>query len=742
MAEKDLVYFKQWIPAGHQMDKYSANPWCLFSKNVDIFSSSNSYKATAFSTPDSQADWVVATDERGRFLLYASGKVEDTKDWTNWNASSRFDAINAWARVDYFWPDPVNNTNYTDAQFWTPQKIVVQYEWDDWKEIVVFTDRVMFVKSKVSMDLSFTRAAWSNCTATIKESWYIELSNIKSKTNFWVDINMWVPWFATTRMMVLYYRNSATWDVQWKSTYPAEYERPYLAYDAPSDSMVQQATIDGRAISGLPTLEESSRKYFTTSVYTQTWLSNLRILQLRFQLDTTDTVSSSNPRWWIVQIDWGDRINEYYALLPKVDNRTVKNIWEYYYISNWGSFPSLWNFSSEWVRRDVTESWATHTKNLALYNFTQYMGWEINPAMTAVDAVSFNERVYLICNQDGNWYIFPCDLSWWKGTPYIAYWVEFKAAIALNYLIYLVWENRWVSTLFVYSWQELVHVIEGNEKNWSWDDRVNKSEQFKFNWMMADWRGKLVLGTEDNRVFCYWQTFWWRGWAFIHKLADWQVLDSIRTIGKDLYIKYTENSVLKTIKYQDDTAIKNYNTEFEVVYPVILGNHIIEKEVYDLYCSYRLPSSDCSLQFRLSVNHNYFWSFLTDWETTPEVWAEYTIYWCNWDYVLTFVEKIWNWLTFSLSGDLPYQTLNNVANKLVDTEQNEISYSEFNNFKLIREITTDNFKEWFYREENITNKLKLPRTHSIQLMVRWIWTVNHTPEVFWLTLESNQRNRW
>jgi hypothetical protein len=34
--------------------------------------------------------------------------------------------------------------------------------------------------------------------------------------------------------------------------------------------MVQQETIDGRAISGLPTLEESSWKYFTTSVYTQT----------------------------------------------------------------------------------------------------------------------------------------------------------------------------------------------------------------------------------------------------------------------------------------------------------------------------------------------------------------------------------------------------------------------------------------------------------------------------------------
>ena len=100
MSDKDLVYFKQGIPAWQQMDKYSENPWMLLSKNADIFSSSNSYKATAFSTPDSQADWVVAVDDRGRFWLYASWKVTDTKDWTNWNAASRFTAINWWAKVE------------------------------------------------------------------------------------------------------------------------------------------------------------------------------------------------------------------------------------------------------------------------------------------------------------------------------------------------------------------------------------------------------------------------------------------------------------------------------------------------------------------------------------------------------------------------------------------------------------------------------------------------------------------
>ena len=69
MSDKDLVYFKQGIPAWQQMDKYSNNPWMLLSKNVDIFSSSNSYKATAFSAATAQDSWIVDTDEKWRIIL-------------------------------------------------------------------------------------------------------------------------------------------------------------------------------------------------------------------------------------------------------------------------------------------------------------------------------------------------------------------------------------------------------------------------------------------------------------------------------------------------------------------------------------------------------------------------------------------------------------------------------------------------------------------------------------------------
>ena len=51
MAIDNLNYYSAWLPAGQQTDRYSSQPWCLRSKNLDIFSSSKSVKATAWSNP-------------------------------------------------------------------------------------------------------------------------------------------------------------------------------------------------------------------------------------------------------------------------------------------------------------------------------------------------------------------------------------------------------------------------------------------------------------------------------------------------------------------------------------------------------------------------------------------------------------------------------------------------------------------------------------------------------------------
>jgi hypothetical protein len=67
-----------------------------------------------------------------------------------------------------------------------------------------------------------------------------------------------------------------------------------------------------------------------------------------------------------------------------------------------------------------------------------------------------------------------------------------------------------------------------------------------------------------------------------------------------------------SITYQDDTPVKHYNTQWEAVYPIVLGNHLLEKEESDLFASYIIPDSTSKLEFWASANHYHFWTFKTD----------------------------------------------------------------------------------------------------------------------------------
>ena len=81
--------------------------------------------------------------------------------------------------------------------------------------------------------------------------------------------------------------------------------------------------------------------------------------------------------------------------------------------------------------------------------------------------------------------------------------------------------------------------------------------------------------------------------------------------------------------------------------------------------------------------------------------------------------------------------------KITDTEWTElITYSDYNHFRKIGEITTTAYQEWEFRFHNLNNKLELPKSHSLQIMVKGKGTVNHTPELFAVDLVANQRDRW
>lgn len=432
----------------------------------------------------------------------------------------------------------------------------------------------------------------------------------------------------------------------------------------------------------------------------------------------------------------------------------------------------------------------------------------------------------MIGNMNWNWYVIPCDLTWGRWTPYIAYGCTFKWATNIDYLLYLVWEDRGISQLWVYNGQELVAIVWGNkEKNLT--DLIDTDEQYNFDWKMVEYRGDLVLATSDNRIFQYGQTFWGKGWTFIHQLdgeikelkAEWD--DLIVRYGEWLratkpYVNpwlipfswefdiniYSENgqAVVATLhllgntdiseiiseywntynfsylsdeldgdkldnrvtvteyddpnfyivpntrgsyitKYQDDTTIKNYNTEWEAEYPIVIWNHLLEKEESDLYASYILPSADTSLEFWGMANHYHFWTFTSEDDIEPNPTESYKIAWTTWEYELKFIERNGNQYTFKLEWDLPIQTTEEkkITNSLwVDV----INYSDYNHFRKIWEITTDKYCEWEFRFHNINNKLELPKSHSLQILVKGKGTANYTPELFALDLVANQRDRW
>jgi hypothetical protein len=79
-----------------------------------------------------------------------------------------------------------------------------------------------------------------------------------------------------------------------------------------------------------------------------------------------------------------------------------------------------------------------------------------------------------------------------------------------------------------------------------------------------------------------------------------------------LDVFYTKDNVKYRQTIQDDVNIVNYESEFSVTYPIQINSHYIEKEPLNLMVSHMLPNIVTTIKAYISVNDNYFWSFLTD----------------------------------------------------------------------------------------------------------------------------------
>lgn len=750
----NLNYYSAWLPAGQQTDRYSSQPWCLRSKNLDIFSSSKSVKATAWSQPTQWDADVIKQD--WKLLLKTDGKVYERT--TNWDVLVVDPSVNFPSYlISYtwrYWPREY-------AQWGTVQDMVAKYEWDEWKSFVVYTDRSSFVYSKTmfTWEKSFIDRTWFNQpSATTYTDGYKFTKANTSDSN--CRVRIYVNKAPLSKMLLKIKAEESTTPCTISLNSINVDERSNYYYDAQTDSIICRGliqlqptwtgTITDWIMIELPTSDYGDDFYIQLSFnFSKNWGSNYDRSDWKLYIDMNWWEEETNRvivNW--ARVEWDS--NYYYTYLPIRDRKLV-SIWDYAYSQSYWmkgtSFQPLYKWTWSWIQIDG--------QNKIIYDFVTDMWWETDVSMDIVGMMVWNEQVYMIGNMDWNWYIIPCDLSWWRWTPYIAYGCQFLWVTNIDYLMYLVGTDRGISQLWVYNGQELVSIIWWDRTNPT-NDIVDGDEQYKFDWKMVEYRWDLVLTTSDNRIFQYWQTYWGKGWTFIHEIP-WTITE-LKVAWEDLTVKYSVTSGWATTTYittyQDDTDVKYYNSEWEAVYPIVLWNHLLEKEESDLYVSYIIPSNLTKLEFWWCANHYHFWTFKMEaWTQAPAVWSTWEIDWVanikplfqqQLDNV-EFIEANWDYFTFRIVWELPVLSGNEtwrLKQKSIKDGTVYMNYTEVHHFRKIWEITANWFEEWKFRFTNLNNKLELPKAHSLQIMVKGTGTSQFTPELFSLDLVANQRERW
>lgn len=725
MAIDNLNFYSNWLPAGQLTDKYSSQPWCLRSKNLDIFSSSKSVKATAWSQPTNiSTSGVVLEDETGNLQLKSDWNVYDLSTWEavlvySW-VETNFPAY----KISYNWREGT----YGDAQWWTPKQLISKYENWALKYFTIFTDRSRFSYSSLEYvikdsDLTFTgHTGW---TATSENISFTKSWNQQNST-FLIEIGN-VQWFSTATLRVR--ADNPDYETQWHlSISEIKLYKQKYRYNDETETVERALADTSVAVTVTDQPDEATTKMAKIPVPIIPDPDNY-ILSVKVTITPPEWSTDYTWSSWELTIDfWG--YNFYYNYLWVDNDRQLVPVWEYYW-EKWDTTQTFYGWEEE-------RTWDDNMRRVVRYYLTKYMAWINDINMDVIWMVSRNESVYMVWNMNGNGYITPCDLTWGRGTAFIAYWCTFLWVTNIDYLMYLVWHDRGVSQLWAYNWQELVAILWGSEEK-DTKNLVDNSEQYKFDWKMVEYRKDLILATSDNRIFAYWQTYWGKWGTFIHQLP-WTITKMVSK-GKDLVVEYEASSTKYITTLQDDTPIKRYNTEWMAEYPIVLGNHLLEKEESDLYASYILPNSSCKLEFWGMANHYHFRTFKSSDNYTFDTTKSYKMKGCTGTYSLKYIEKNWDEYTFRLEGDLPIQNGNDM--KITDTEWTElITYTEYNHFRKIGEITTEGYQEWEFRFHNLNNKLELPKSHSLQIMVKGKGTAQYTPELFALDLVANQRDRW
>ena len=702
MADNNsLVFYQQWAVAGLQMDKYSTNPWCVDSKNLDIFSDSQSVKGTAWSEPTQvpSVDYV-DVDEKGRFYLLANWNVYDSQTETTMDHS--FFDTNA-QYIDYKDWEWSNK-----AEYWTPIKIFVAYEWDQWRTITVVTDRTWHTRYNAWRQLTLTDSDRNWAVAEVDMHWDYSYATIKStSSNNYSSVRIhWNSMTGNVKMTIW-----TRWDTLDDGIITV------INHKVKRDEETKTFKVDWSSSSADTHFTEA----YTFEGFADAWWGDY---WQNFQIQG----KKANT---VYRLDVEMYLNEKWDYMLPADRSFVLIDWVWYMFD-----PNQSLYEEIDIVKEYDVAWNSWYNIFTAWQFP-VREWQEIAALTK----TFDYRL-VFANDEAKemWYVYLVP----AGDDILTFsqcweypWLKFINAVMVNGYSYVIADERWVRGLYIfYNWQTK-KIVWADTKYTEWESIIDWKQIYNFTWPMLNWRGHVVAPTV-NGIYMYWENRYWQNVGSFILKVDWEIT-SMEAKNNELKVTYTEwaNTYYKI--YQDDINIRNYEQDWSITFPVQIGTHMLEKEVRDLELSYFLPNENTSFDVYININDYYFWTFTIENWPDLEVWDTVELKWAG-NAELVFIEKNWNDYTFKLVWNMPYQTS---TDKKIIVDSTEYEYTEMTHFKKIWSCVLANpqMKWWKNRIFKITAENELPIVRKMQIRIDWHTDWHNSPLLYSVRLLSSQNDR-
>lgn len=721
MSNKNINFYQQWATDGIQSNQYSPK-WFVEAENLDIFSNWQCLQATAWSEPVEylEKDYVDVCHKKRMYLK---------SNWRVWDDVEKKyltnpDEFNANANL-------INYTNlyswdYERASFWTPKKILVKYENNNWKTISVFTDRMIYnyykdkIKTRISVPIAknvkdYNKNEWVNKKYIILES------QDKSKKTMSIhlsllDLSLLKGWFEI--------RRRGQGDNDWKIKSLIFY-RKKLNYNNKDSSF--WAEIHEEIEYPIDSNNDLSNGEITTI---NTYIDNISDNYVWYWACKIEFETNNNDNHFAVVI--GDICYTESFEYLKPEERKIIETNGNFYINNKDNYYNCYNYQKCWTYSYIKHNYDTYY----LLNIQESVNFIEN--IDIVTYINWINQNYIFANSE----YYAVMYSVQKGSldnysnEVRFYWKKIINAVYVKWLIYILAEERGVRGFYVYYSGELK--LLHWELYQQWENSI-VNNKIKFWNKMINYRDNIVISTEDNRIFMRGLT---QSWLYAGSFVG-EVEGEIKelVVEQDLLkIIYKKDGKTYEVFYQDKIVNKNYKKNFSITYPKIIWTHYLEKDPQDIIISYMQPNNECSIDLWISVNDFYFWSFETETEIEN---GKYTIEETEWNYYLEFLEKHENKITFKLVGDKPIKTNTTPATKLIKVEwdwPNEIIYSKVDNFRYIGRVD-----KWAKigkdRFTSISDSDDIPYTHTIQLKITGKTNWKASPEIYSFYFLASQNDR-